>query len=316
MKKCLFLFAALVFSCSLFAQPKYENIDNDVKKFGDLATLNVARIADTITLGISGKEDQARAIFYWIANNIAIDPKAVKQNDNKNTLPETVIELRKANALGFSLLFQEMCSHVNIRCLSVDGFIKYSAGEINEKADEKNHSWNVVQLGQSPETWYYVDAYAAAGYLDKKMTLFTKQFTGQYFFTERQLFNLAYYPDNEAWQLGQGPKSLKDFYALPILGAGAFDLGLRKPTPEKGYIKTKVGAPVVFSFGAVGEHRAKDVSLIIGDDKRQLKPEPMDFDDNGATVRFTYKFKKEDTFPVKIVADGREVLQYMVEVNE
>lgn len=316
MKKRFFLYAALLLSCSAFAQPKYENVDETVKKFGSLPTLNVARIADTITAAFSGKEEQARAIFYWIANNISIDPKAVKQNDNKNTLPETVIELRRSNALGFSLLFQEMCSHVNIRCLSVDGYVKYSAAEINEKADEKNHSWNVVQLGQSPETWYYADAYKASGFLDKKMTAFTKQFTGEYFFTDRQLFNLAYYPDNEAWQLGLGPKSLKDFYALPVLGNGAFDLGLRKPVPATGYIKTKVGIPVVFSFGATGDKRPKEISLLIGDDRKPIKPEPMDFDDSGAAIRFTYKFKKEDTYPVKIVADGKEVLQYMVEVNE
>src|SRR4051812_16228842 len=95
---------ALKFS---FAQPvssQYKHVDEKVAQFGALTDLNIARIADTITAPFSDHEEKARAIYYWIANNIAIDPKGTKQNDPKNTLPEKVIELRKATPLGFSLL--------------------------------------------------------------------------------------------------------------------------------------------------------------------------------------------------------------------
>ena len=317
MKKLVFFLIFIGAAFGVFAQQsKYNNIDEAVKKLGPLNNFNVAVIADTVTEKFADNEQKARAIFYWIANNIQLDPKGTRQNDDKNILPEKVIALRKATPLGFSLLVQEMCSAANIRCLSVDGYVKNYAAEINESADEKNYSWNVIQLGQSPETWYYIDAARASGYLDKKSTVFTKQFTGEYFFVDRKLFNLAYFPDNSAWQLGGGIKSLKDYYALPVFNNYSFALGLGKPTPITGYIKTSIKKPVVFSFPINDVIDIKNISLIMGDEKKQPKPEAMNFVNSGSIISFTYQFKKEDTFPLRIVADGKDILQYMVVVTE
>ncbi len=317
MKKIIFSFLLISLSFSSFAQQaKYKNVDEAVEKLGPLNNFNVAVIADTITEKFADDEQKARAIFYWIANNIQIDPKGTRQNDDKNILPEKVIALRKATPLGFSLLLQEMCSAANIRCLSVDGYVKNYAAEINETADEKNYSWNVVQLGQSPEKWYYVDAARASGYLDKKSTMFTKQFTSEYFFADRKLFNLAYFPDNSAWQLGGGVKNVKDYYALPVFNNYSFALGLGKPAPISGFVKTTLKKPVLFTFPVNSAIEIKNISLLIGDEKKQQKPEAMNFENNGGVISFTYQFKKEDTFPLKVVVDGKDILQYMVEVTE
>ncbi len=317
-KPLLFFIASILFNFS-FAQisiPKYKYIDDDVQKLGALIDFNVATIADTITRNFSDNEQKARAIFYWIANNISIDPKATKMHDDRNKEPEKVIASRKATALGFSLLVQEMCSYAKIRCLSVDGYVKNFAAEINETADEKNYSWNVIQLGQSPETWYYVDACRASGFLDKKLATFTKQFTSQYFFTDRKMFNLVYFPDNSAWQLGPGVKSLKGYYALPVFGSQAIALEMRNPLPLTGFIKTKLNKATEFSFAINNDNTITKISIIIGDEKKQMKEEPMNFDNNSGDIKFSYTFKKEDTFPIKIIADGKEVMTYMVEVTE
>jgi Transglutaminase-like superfamily len=312
----LFAFFAITITNAQIATAKYQYIDDDVKRLGSFPTKNVAEIADAITAKFSSNEDKARAIFYWIANNIAIDPKAVKQQDEKFKLPEKVIEIRKATPLGFSLLVQEMCSYAKIRCLSVDGFVKNHAEEINEKADAKNYSWNVVQLGQSSETWYYIDACRASGFLDPKLTVFTKQFTSQYFFTDKKLFNQIYFPDNLAWMLGGGNKSIKDFYALPVIGNEAVGLEMRKLAPLTGLIKTTIIKPVNFSFSINNDRTIKKVSILIGNEKKKQKEEPMNFDNSGGNISFAYTFKKEDTFPIQIVVDGKIVLQYIVEVTE
>ena len=317
MKKLVFAFIFIGAAFDVFAQQsKYKNIDEVVEKLGSLNNFNVAVIADTITEKFADNEQKARAIFYWIANNIQLDPKGTRQNDDKNILPEKVIALRKATPLGFSLLVQEMCSAANIRCLSVDGYVKNYSAEINETADEKNYSWNVIQLGQSPETWYYIDAARASGFLDKKSTVFTKQFTSEYFFADRKLFNMAYFPDNNAWQLGGGIKNVKDYFALPVFNNYSFALGVGKPTPITGYIKTSIKKPVLFTFPVNGAIDIKNISLIMGDEKKQSKPEAMNFVNTGGIISFTYQFKKEDTFPLRVVADGKDILQYMVEVTE
>ena len=319
MKKSLLLFVAsiaILFSHAQIATSKYQYIDDEVKKLGSFPTKNVAEIADAITAKYSSNEEKARAIFYWIANNIAIDPKAVKQQDEKNKLPEKVIELRKATPLGFSLLVQEMCSYAKIRCLSVDGYVKNHAEEINEKAEEKNYSWNVVQLGQTSEAWYYIDASRASGFLDPKLSIFTKQFTSQYFFTDKKLFNLIYFPDNLAWMLGGGNKSMKDFYALPVIGNEAVGLEMRKLAPLTGIIKTTITKPVNFSFTINNDNTIKKISILIGNEKKRQKEEPMNFDNTSGDISFTYTFKKEDTFPIQIVVDGKVMFQYIVEVTE
>ncbi len=318
MKTYILLICSILCTINVSAQTnKYQYIDDAVAKIGALPTLNVANITEAITAKYSESEDKARAIYYWIANNIQIDATATKKLDQRNIDPEKVILSRKATPLGFSLLFQEMCSSVKIRCLSVDGYVKNYASEINEKADEKNHSWNVVQLGTSPNTWYYVDACRASGYLDVKQTIFTKSFTSQYFFADKKLFNLMYYPDNMAWQLGDAnTKSLNGFYALPVLANYAMALEVKNPLPLTGYIKTKIGVKINFSFGINSDNTINKISLITGDIKKKGTEIPMNFDVSNGQVTFSYDFKKEDIFPLKIIADDKIVFEYMVEVLE
>ncbi len=158
----LFLLWTTALGLQGFSQNNYSSTDEFVQKQGSMDSLNLAQIAQRITAVSSDKEQQARAIFYWIANNIALDPKAIKGNDQRKSLPEDVTKLRKGTALGFAKLYQEMASIANIRCLVVDGYIRNGIEDLNSPPDEINHSWNVVQLGQSPDSWYVLDA-AKAG---------------------------------------------------------------------------------------------------------------------------------------------------------
>lgn len=318
MKNILLLLVTVIFCFPAFAQDNYTTTDQFVQKQGSMDSLNLAQIAQKITAVSADKEQQARAIFYWIANNIALDPRAIKGNDQRKSLPEDVVKLRKGTALGFAKLYQEMASIANIRCLVVDGYIRAGIEDLNSPADETNHSWNVVQLGQSPDSWYVLDAAKGSGMMDKKMTVFTKKFTSGYFFTDKTLFNLDHFADNSAWQLGAGPKTIKEFYALPIIGPGAYIYILKKPTPATGYIKTKTKSRVNFSlpFSGGDWESISNISLIIGEGKRMQKPEPMDFSYNAGALNFSYQFKVEDTYPVQVVVDGKTVLEYIVEVIE
>lgn len=295
---------------------KYTEVDSYVMKLGSLDSFNVAIIADTLTRSFPDKHAKSRAIFFWVANNISLDLKAMKSNDSRRVDPVLVIQTRKATPLGYANLIQEMSSMANIRCLTVDGYVKRHAEEINDPADEINHTWNVVQLGESPEQWFYVDAAKASGYSDNKFTKFTKEFTSEYFFADKVLFNLDHYPDNGAWQLGPGPKNLKDFYNLPVFSNAAYVYGLQKPTPANGFIKSKTKNAVTFSFPHNNSVPIAAIMLVTGEDKRQDKPLPMNFTDDGNNIRFTHQFKKEDAYPVKIIVDGKVLVEYLAEVEE
>ncbi len=315
MKRSLLILAAALSTASSFAQG-YTMVDSTIAAIGSLDSLNVAKISDTLTSQFSDREQKARAIFYWIANNIEPDLRASKSNDNKKTLPEEVIMARKTTPLGFANLVQEMLSRANIRCLTVDGYTKRNSGNIGDPPDEPNHAWNVVQLGQSADQWYYVDAFLATGSIDSRYTKFIKKFTGEYFFTDRAVFNLQHYPDNNAWLFGPGAKSLKEFYNQPVLYPAGAALGIHLIEPMTGIIKTKLKNPVSFSFRLTATTEPQQVYIVTGDERKPDAPLPVKFSYSGGLISFSHQFKRDDEYPVRVVIDGNVALEYIAVVQE
>ncbi len=293
----------------------YQRVDDYVRSLGSMSSSNMAIITDSITLPFSSKAEKARAIFVWIATQIEIDPKTTRNPDNKLNNAETVFRLRKGNPTGFSLLFQEMCSLASIRCISVDGYVKYSTDDINEPLDEPNHAWNVIQLSTSPTEWYYIDACSASGTLDKRVTLFTRQFNDVYFFADRTAFNLHHYPSNKAWQLGDGPGTLKEFYQLPCILPGAYRYRLSRPIQPGGYFISSTEKKATFSLAAYNSSNIGTVEIITGEGAKASKPIRMNYIIEGNRIEWQYTFAKSDSYPVTILFDGSEVVRFMAEIE-
>jgi transglutaminase/protease-like cytokinesis protein 3 len=308
----LFLFA---FSFQVDAQNDYSIVDNYVKSLGSLDTLNMGTISYTVTKKFADPKEKVRAIFDWIAYNINYDLKAGKNNDNEKTSTELVLKTRKATAVGFAGLFQDMCSVVKIRCLTVDGYAKFTTEQIIEKPDGLNHTWAVVQLGQSPDSWYYVDPTWASGYADDKMTKFTKAFNADYFFADKSIFNYQHFPDNSAWLIGEGTRSSSTFFSLPLVKSAAYEYKLGKFLPANGFIKTKLSKPVAFNIKLNTTTPIEIVSLEMGEYKKK-KTKTVDFTFSEGNLSFSHKFDMEDTYPVTVLVNNKPVLGYLVEVSE
>lgn len=309
--------ACLIFFCSAaLAQNDFARIDSHVAGLGDLKELNLARIADTITLTFSSKRDKARAIYYWIANQIALDPKAIRAHDNGKSDPETVIASRKTTPMGFARLYQEMASQSNIRCLTVDGYTKTSQDDIGEKPDELNHTWNVVQLGQSPTEWYYVDVAKASGHVDAKGTNFIRQFTSSYFFPDKKLFNIDHFPDNKSWQLGPGPKNQDEFFDIPVIGPAAYDLNMRMHEPLDGKIKAKVNRAFTFKMQVSPDASLESMEMMTGNAGKRTALQKLSFSNEGGVVECSCIFYDEDEFPLSIMANGKLLVTYLMTVTE
>ena len=308
----LFLFA---FSFQADAQNDYSIVDNYVKSLGSLDTLNMGTISYTVTKKFADPKEKVRAIFDWIAYNINYDLKAGKNNDNEKTSTELVLKTRKATAVGFAGLFQDMCSVVKIRCLTVDGYAKFTTEQIIEKPDGLNHTWAVVQLGQSPDSWYYVDPTWASGYADDKMTKFTKAFNADYFFADKSIFNYQHFPDNSAWLIGEGTRSSSTFFSLPLVKSAAYEYKLGKFLPANGFIKTKLSKPVAFNIKLNTTIPVEIVSLEMGENKKK-KTKTVDFTFSEGNLSFSHKFDMEDTYPVTVLVNNKPVLGYLVEVSE
>jgi Transglutaminase-like superfamily len=298
-------------------QPKtdFKVVDDFVKTVGPLDTLNAGTISFILTKNFPDPKDKVRAIFNWITQHISFDLKAGRNNDNEKISTDLILKNRKTNAAGYAALFQDMCSVVKIRCLTVDGYAKYNTEQINEKPDELNHTWAVVQLGQSPDTWFYVDPAWGSGYTNDKMTIYTKAYNDDYFFADRAIFNLQHYPDNSAWQLGPGPKSEDAFFSMPLVRSAAYEYGVGRFTPNAGFIKAKPNKAVSFTI-RLNTNKAIDiVALEIGEAKKK-KTKTVDHSFAGGTIVFNYKFEEEDTYPVTVLINNKPVLSYVAEISE
>jgi hypothetical protein len=316
-KKILpFLF--LLISIKTFSQTNkgdFREVDEYVKSLGSLDTLNMGTISYILTKKFPDSKDKSRAIYDWIAYNISFDIKAARTNGNEKSNSDIILKTRKATSSGYAALFQDMCSVAKIRCLTVDGYLKNSTEQFSEKPDEYNHTWNVVQLGQSPESWYYVDPTLGSGYTDDKITLYTKAYDDAYFFADKSIFNLQHFPDNKAWLLGVGSKNSKNFFSLPIIKNGAYEFGISVFLPDDGFIKTTVSSNVEFSFKVYPASAIDIVALAIGEDKKK-KIKTVDYTFSKGVVKFTYKFDVENSYPVTILINNKPVLGYLVEARE
>lgn len=292
----------------------FKIVDDYVKSLGALDSMTMGTINNVVSKKFEDKIDKARAIYVWIANNISYDIKAGRTNNVTKNSPTEVLLYRKAVGTGFASLFQDMCSSADIRCLTVDGFVKTGTQQIEEDETDINHSWAVVQLGQSPETWYYVDPAWGSGYPDAEMKVFTKSFNEGYFFADKTIFNWQYYPDNEAWKLGDAPKNKKDFYELPLIKGSSFNLGLKNFSPHTGMIKPKLNKSFAFSYKLNSNATITSVTLVMGE-KKKIKSKEMNFSFSGGTLAFNYTFDDESSFPVTVMVNGKELIAYMAEVE-
>ena len=316
-KKVMFLLLILI-NTHAIAQKNNEDfkvVDDYVKSLGTLDTLNMGTISYIVTKKFPDNKDKLRAIFDWIAYNISFDCKGARVNGNEKNNSEDVLKKRKATSSGYAALFQDMCSVVKIRCLTVDGYFKNNVEQINQKPDDFNHTWDVVQLGESQETWFYVDPTLGSGFTDDKVTVFTKAYNDAYFFADRTIFNYQHLPDNHAWLLGPGTKSTGTFFSLPLVKNAAYEFGISNFSPADGFIKTNIKKAVSFSFKASGSSAIDIVALAIGEDKKK-KIKTVDYTFSGGVIRFSYKFEEENSYPVTVLINNKPVLGYLVEANE
>lgn len=292
----------------------FSKIDAYVKSLGPLENMSMGTINNVVSNKFTDKMDKARAIYYWVAHNIVYDTKLMRSNSTAKNTPAEILKTRRAVGIGFASLFQDMCSSADIRCLTVDGFVKYNTLQIGEKDQEINHTWAVVQLGESPDEWYYVDPAFGSGYLSADMKEFTQSYTDAYFFTEKATFNLQHFPDNSAWKLGSAPKNKGDFFDLPVIKSSAIELGITKCSPNDGKIKAKADKAVKFSFTLKSTENITKVELGVGE-KKKYKLEEIQYSNSATVLSFTYKFQDTNSGPVTVFVNGKEFAQYYAEIE-
>lgn len=194
---------------------KYERRDFDVV---DTYVRNLPSYADTkelayaLTCNFPDPVDKARAIYDWIAFNIAYDANSYLKGRVPPQSAQSTFQNRTAVCAGYSRLFQELADFTGIQCVSIAGFGKgFGFDPLVPQVSGCNHEWNAVYIENE---WRMVESTWGAGYID---TSFHFQFNPKYFLVNPDEFIYQHMPMNEDHQYTTYRYTWEQFFALNSL---------------------------------------------------------------------------------------------------
>lgn len=209
-KNTFLLLLFIVVTGSLTAQKKetnrYTKVDNLVAQISSDQGESVKSLSDFIKSTFDNEEDRIRAIFSWIAFNIAYDTDNMFNVDINETDQDKIFKALK-NKRGicenYSLLFDTLCCNVGIQAEIIQGYTKQ-----NDIVDNLPHSWNAANINNK---WYLFDpTWGAGGVKDGK---FTKQLNDRYYKVESSEMIKTHMPFDYLWQFLEYPVNTAEFYA-------------------------------------------------------------------------------------------------------
>jgi hypothetical protein len=242
----VFVFAlGAMTSESAFAQTKRERTP---KQIAD--SVEIAKLARTITRGARTDSVRAARIYEWIAKNISYDVKGFLQGRLGDGKPEEVYRKRVAVCGGYVGLFERLAHESGLDVVPILGYAKGFTYRFGDSTKKENHSWLAVRLG---DEWRLVDPTWGSGVVANGK--FEPRFNWDYFLVDPNELVLSHFPEEERWQLLAKPLRRAEFERLPMVHRTLFDAGFDAAT-----IRTTALAKKVKSFPLVGTRR--DVRIV------------------------------------------------------
>ncbi|RYU95833.1 transglutaminase domain-containing protein [Emticicia agri] len=176
----------------------------------------VKRLASQITNGIYTDSLKVRAIYEWVTGNIAYDVDLFNEMNIKTIeqyaeaqKSDKVIHRKKAVCMGYTNLFQDLCTASGIKAYSIAGYCKNLDSRTNTLTfSSERHSWNAVKINSK---WYLCDPTWSAGAINMQTGLFRKQLNEEFYLAEGKAFIKRHIPLDPLWQLSDNPISLQEF---------------------------------------------------------------------------------------------------------
>lgn len=255
----VFLFFSISYSQSSLQQQDFSKVDSisrTIKYNGDLKLL-----VSGLTNNYSSEPEKARAIFVWIADNIAYDVKTFNKHkseafkckgDNckekyikwEDKLIERTLSKKMAVCGGYSRLFKRMCDYAGLRTDLVSGYTKNDPSDIG-RMGSLNHAWNGIMLNGE---YYYLDVTWAAGGVSKnnngKLERFHKDFSNYYWLTPTDKFFRDHFPHDIKLPHVMVDSKQKYMNTPYIHQAHIKDITVH--SPDTGILNVKVGDTIHF----------------------------------------------------------------------
>lgn len=267
---------------SLRVNPKYAAVDSHATNVPPAKARNLEELTHYLTAAYEQPRLKARAIYRWLAHNIAYDVEAFRANGGRGLdfTPAAVLKKRKSVCEGYAQLFLAMAKIAGLEATIVRGYSKGFGYYVGKKFDRTDHAWNAVKL---EDTWQLLDATWGAGIVTNEIK-FEKKFKDYYFCTPPELFIFDHLPEDPKWQLLEKPLSKEQFARLATIKPQQSEIRLEQPTE----VFLNRGDSVNFSFYAPGVNMA-----IVVQDGGKKQENVVRLEQDSTTGRFYGKVKIE-----------------------
>ena len=211
------------------ATPDFSKIDNYVLGLKTQRNISEAELVKVIMQQSQTKIEKARAIFIWIANNIAYDTNyKVRSKDDALKQGKGVCE-------AYSGLFKSMGELAGLEVVVVSGDTKQYFYKKPSDLDQGGHAWNMVKIDDG--RWLIVDATWGAGHVNGKT--FTRKLSVHWFDPKPEIYIFTHLPSEDKWQLLKKPVTRDEFLRLPPLSPELATWGFNPDATFSYFAKTK-----------------------------------------------------------------------------
>lgn len=186
-------------------------------------------LAAYLTEGVESETLRVKALHDWVCDNVQYDVAGLHSGRIGPQDPASVVRTGKSVCAGFSSLFELLCRHADIECVTIHGYgrgVGFDVFEV-ERDLAPNHDWNAVRIGGN---WHLIDVTWDAG--ADSSGCYLKRYNLEFFLADPAKFMYTHFPGDPTWQLLPSVVPADEFVRLPYLPGLFFDFGLELHAPE------------------------------------------------------------------------------------
>ena len=263
----------LLFTVAASGNDDFSEVDAHVDRLV-LRTSDVHRLAHRLTEKFADERDKVRAIFYWVATNVAYDTKRYRSPRKQRAIRyrtktelmrkrqlrldrriRRTLRLKKGVCQDYADLFTALCTAVGISSQTISGTVRKSPYQIGRSRFGTNHAWNIVRIQGKA---YLIDATWASGYTDRRVTTFTPRLNNAFFLADPEKLIYTHFPRLEEHQLLTETVDRETYSQFPVTTSYLLSSAVNTLSPNSDLV---ADTSVCVSLGLQSSNDRIDVML-------------------------------------------------------
>jgi len=208
----LIIVLLLIVQSAAYAQGDIASSAIDRFSAMDFSTVrNSKELSGTIAASTKDPKEQLQMLLLWADKFLQVDANRFFDGGFPLTTDES-IEKKTGLCDEYANIVAEFCKLNNIRCLRIEGYVKYAGFKSTDVLDDANHAWNAVYIDSS---WLLCDLFWSTCELVNKgeSSTFTKKINTAYYLAPPAQFTSTHLPLDPVFQFSNYPINMQSFYS-------------------------------------------------------------------------------------------------------